>query len=152
MEDETIYSSSIEETLSKTTTDGPICTIIVRVLKRYAYSKTLLFMDVIYFNEEEKQYEFGSIVVRSGNLSLLSGIISGHVLKVKGIIQNHQISLGDGPNRPSILTLPEDIEVLEPWNMGAYGFFSFEVVHISPTTPYFKGHRICCELPVLDYK
>lgn len=149
MEEEAIYSSSIDENLSKTTTDGPICTIIVRVLKRYAYSKTLLFMDVTYFNEEEKQYEFGSIVVRSENLSLLSGIISGHVLKVKGIIQNHHISLGDGPNRPSILTLPEDIEVLEPWNMGAYGFFSFEVVHISPTTPYFKGHRICCELPIL---
>lgn len=111
-----------------------------RIIKKHPFSKTLLFLDIVYQpNFSHDTYLFGSIVIRHDSLDtqLPKRMIAGDGIAFQGYIQNYTEFSGEGEGlgdkklrrmRPSIfIDNPIDaLQVLELWDLEGDGFFSFE--------------------------
>jgi hypothetical protein len=125
---------------------------LIRVLRKYPYSKTLMFMDFSYFDCAKEVMSFGSVVIRSDDVASLPNIIAGYVLEVKGVIQNYEKCVLERVERPSVLVTEPltDILIRETWSIKELGFFSFEHEHISPPGKVFLDlYRLDSLLPVV---
>jgi hypothetical protein len=129
--------------------------VFARVLKRHPYTKTLLFIDVVFCNTIEDTlkncYSFASVVIKTEEpTNTLVNVIAGDVIRVSGVLQNYEESCIKRACRYSILV--EDLQqvtVVEKWRLKEDGFFSFENIHVSPSIPYHNGKRLDFTLPIL---
>jgi hypothetical protein len=126
-----------------------------RVLKRHPYTKTLLFIDVVFCNTIEDSlkncYSFASVVIKTEEpTNTLIHVVAGDVIRVTGVLQNYEESCINRACRYSILV--EDLQqvtVVEKWRLKEDGFFSFENIHVSPFIPYHDGKRLDFALPIV---
>jgi hypothetical protein len=146
-----MVSSAISHDAENVATDNAFHSL-VRVLRKYPYSKTLMFMDFSFYDHMKSLISFGSIVIRSDDVAILPNIIAGYVLELKGIIQNYEKYGLERTERPSVLVSQplNDVIIRETWSIKELGFFSFEHEHISPPGKVFLDlYRLDSLLPVV---
>jgi hypothetical protein len=112
-----------------------------RVLRKHAYSRSLLYLDVVFCSNAtveatggdctRRTIEFASVALRrvddDSNLQGNIPIIGGDAVTIlHGVIKNYQESVVDKTERMTIVVKPGDIVVSDAWSIDRHGFFSFE--------------------------
>lgn len=107
-----------------------------RILKKYSYSKYLIFYDFLFYNTTKLNYEISSLVINlndedieNNNLNKLK-LTAGDVVKVYGKIQknDNQMDIENYQEKPSIFitNILNNIIKIEEWNDTKLGFFNYD--------------------------
>lgn len=109
--------------------DVEVVSVTGRVLRKHAYSKVLLFVDLVYCLPSNSHgdgchYEFGSVVVEKEEEHPLP-IIVGDVVQVSGgRLQNAEKYLAR-QERASIIARSSQLRVVNAWQVKELGYYNF---------------------------
>ncbi len=81
---------------------------------------------------------------------VVPSLISGDIIRIRGMIQNLDNFTKNHTARPSFYVLPQDIEVLHRWPIDTCGFFAFHATHLEKGgSPFATCGALSYPLPSL---